>query len=142
MGSIPNFSVIPANETDITGRVGWVNDPDGRGTFSLVVSCLSTLLLCVYSAMHLNLPMYHESGARYVWRYCKWALIGVLGPELVVWTAWRQYISAHALRNEIREMKTPITKVTVYHSRVGSQKLTNQSGGRRVTAAPVERSGL
>jgi hypothetical protein len=66
--------------------------------------------------MHLNLPMYHESNARYVWRYFKWALIGVLGPELVVWTAWRQYISANALRNEIREMKAPMSRVAIRES--------------------------
>ena len=116
MSSLEAFSVIPANLTDITERVGWVEDPNGRGTFGLVVSCLSTLLHCVYSAMHLNLPMHHESSARYVWRYFKWALIGVLGPELVVWTAWRQYVSAHALRHEIREMKAPTSRVTIRES--------------------------
>lgn len=119
MSSPEAFSVIPANLTSISQRVGWVEDPNGRGTFGLVVSCLSTLLLCVYSAMHLNLPMYKESSARYIWRYFKWALIGILGPELVVWMAWRQYISAHTLRNEIRGMKAPTSRVIPLHPSPG-----------------------
>lgn len=41
--------------------VGWQSDPDGRGTFTLVSSCVFTLTICVYSAMHLNVPPRRES---------------------------------------------------------------------------------
>ncbi|KAK3366188.1 hypothetical protein B0T24DRAFT_670298 [Lasiosphaeria ovina] len=49
--------------TDST--TGWMSEPDTRGTFRLVVSCLATLSLCVYTALHLNvLPGRPESPAK------------------------------------------------------------------------------
>jgi hypothetical protein len=35
-------------------------------------------------------------------RNFKWGLIGVFGPELVVFAAWRQYNSAKELHAEVR----------------------------------------
>ncbi|TRX89054.1 hypothetical protein FHL15_010073 [Xylaria flabelliformis] len=81
--------------------VGFVSDPDGRGTLSLLFSCLLTLGLCVWSAVHLNLPEYNESEVHYLYRYLKWSMLGVFGPELVIWAAWRQFISARALTKMI-----------------------------------------
>ena len=44
------------NGTNSGEYVGYVEDPNGRGTASLVISCLLTLVLCVRSALHLNVP--------------------------------------------------------------------------------------
>lgn len=49
--------------------------------------------------MHLNLPKRNESSFAYTWSYCKWSFLGVFGPELVLYTAWRQYLSAKALQD-------------------------------------------
>ena len=84
-----------ANETQ---TVGWQSDPNGRGTFTLVSSCLLTLLICVYSAMHLNVPPYGESTLQFWVRNIKWALLGIFGPELIVFIAWKQYQSANTIR--------------------------------------------
>lgn len=84
--------------------VGFVSDPDGRGTLSLLFSCLLTLGLCVWSAVHLNLPKYDESENAYSYRYFKWSILGLFGPELVIWAAWRQFISARALTKSINEV--------------------------------------
>ena len=98
-----SISTSGINDSAINStRVGWVPDSSGRGTISLLLSCLSTLILCIWSAIHLNLPLRDESSFNYTWRYFKWSIIGLFGPELVVWTAWRQYISARAVRTESR----------------------------------------
>ncbi|PTB64813.1 hypothetical protein BBK36DRAFT_141418 [Trichoderma citrinoviride] len=83
--------------------VGYVPDPDGRGTLSLLFSCLVTLSLCVWSAIHLDLPPYGESDIEYAYRYLKWSVLGVFGPELVIWAAWRQFISARTLTKYVKE---------------------------------------
>ncbi|KAJ2965637.1 hypothetical protein NQ176_g10522 [Zarea fungicola] len=44
-----------------------------------------------------------ESPSEYSYRYLKWSILGVFGPELVIWAAWRQYISARSLTNFIHE---------------------------------------
>lgn len=77
--------------------VGWQSDPDGRGTFTLVSSCNFTLTICVYSAMHLNVPPRGESVPSFWLRNIRWALLGIFGPELVVFIAWKQYLSAKAV---------------------------------------------
>ncbi|KAG0647919.1 hypothetical protein D0Z07_5648 [Hyphodiscus hymeniophilus] len=84
--------------------IGWVDDPNGRGTFGLVSSCLLTLGLCVWSAMHLNVPPRDESPLRFWARNLKWGLVGVVAPELVVFAAWRQYNSAKELQDEVRSL--------------------------------------
>ncbi|KAL7945347.1 hypothetical protein V8C42DRAFT_322874 [Trichoderma barbatum] len=83
--------------------VGFVPNPDGRGTLSLLFSCLLTLSLCVWSAIHLDLPPYGETDVEYTYRYLKWSVLGIFGPELVIWAAWRQFISARTLIKFIKE---------------------------------------
>lgn len=92
--------------------VGFVSEPDGRGTLSLVFSCLFTLFICVWSAVHLNLPSIDESPSEYSYRYLKWSILGIFGPELVIWAAWRQYLSARCLTKMIREVRTRQSTVT------------------------------
>ena len=87
-------------------KVGWVNEPDGRGTLSILVSCLSSLFLSSWAVMHLNVPRRRCSTTRRLATYFYWCIYGIFGPELVIWTAWRQLLSAWALRNELREVRT------------------------------------
>ena len=84
--------------------VGWVSDPNGRGTLGLILSCLLTLGLCVWSAMHLNIPQKDETRPQYWARNCKWVLLGVLIPELVVLSAWRQWLSAKQMTLEMKKI--------------------------------------
>ncbi|KAM6486902.1 hypothetical protein HDV62DRAFT_233634 [Trichoderma sp. SZMC 28011] len=86
-----------------TTFVGYVPNPDGRGTLSLLFSCLLTLSLCVWSAIHLDLPPHGETDIQYTYRYLKWSVLGIFGPELVIWAAWRQFISARTLTKFIQE---------------------------------------
>ena len=83
-------------------RVGWVNEPNGRGTMSILVSCIATLLLCSWSVMHLNIPRKGTSMVATFRSYAYWCFIGIFGPELVIWVAWRQFISAKALNDQLR----------------------------------------
>jgi hypothetical protein len=85
--------------------VGFVQQPDGRGTLSILFSCLLTLSLCIWSAIHLDLPKHDERQFQYALRYLKWSVLGLFGPELVIWAAWRQHISARVLSQSIQEVR-------------------------------------
>ncbi|KAH8176147.1 hypothetical protein LIA77_04565 [Sarocladium implicatum] len=89
---------------DSNGLVGWIDDPDGRGTAGILWSCILTLTLCVWSALHLNIPPKHDTQLSYWLRVTRWVLIGVLAPELVLWAAWRQWHSARVLTNEMQQI--------------------------------------
>ena len=83
--------------------VGYIEDPPGRGTFSLVLSCLLTLILCVWSALHLNVPPPGRTRRQTVWTNVIWITAGIYTPELVVFTAWRQWSSARILSRVVQQ---------------------------------------
>ncbi|KAI4087061.1 MAG: hypothetical protein LQ344_007065 [Seirophora lacunosa] len=95
------LSVVSAsqNSTEISG---WVNDPDGRGTFTILSSCTLTLSLCVYTSIHLNVRPYKQTELRAWIETTKWVFFGILAPELMVFVAWRQYMSARALDRTVK----------------------------------------
>jgi hypothetical protein len=49
----------------------WVADPAGRGTWSLLYSCLFTLLLCVYIVIHINVPSPNDTNLTFWLRKTK-----------------------------------------------------------------------
>ena len=90
----------------------WVSQPNVRGTFGLVLNCLITLSLCVWTAVHLNIPGKPQiSGSRlqrirrsYLLRRTGWVLTGLLAPELVIYTAWMQWSSARLMTKEMKKL--------------------------------------
>ena len=60
----------------------WVPEPDGRGTWKIIYSCLTTLTLCVFTALHLNVGPEREPTYRWWMRKLKWVLIGIISPEV------------------------------------------------------------
>ncbi|TGO53394.1 hypothetical protein BCON_0124g00120 [Botryotinia convoluta] len=79
---------ITALKTDIAA--GCVSGPNGRGTWDLLYSCLCTLLACVYTAIHLNIPPKGEGKIAGYGRKAKWILIALFAPEIVAYTAFEQ----------------------------------------------------
>lgn len=87
---------IPPDET---GVVSWWPSPRERGTWGLLYSCTFTLLLCVYTALHLNIPPPDHGKVRLLLTKAQWILIGLLAPEIVLWTALDQWRQARAVRD-------------------------------------------
>lgn len=88
--------------------VGWVEEPDkGRGTFGIISTCLTTIFLCTWTAVHHDIP-----GDGQPWHITflkKVALMAgaVLAPEIV--TAWSlyQYLRARSLTAWMEQQKIP-----------------------------------
>ena len=95
-------AIATSNMTTVSG---WVDDPDGRGTFTIVSSCVLTLSLCVYTAIHLNVRPHRTTELQSWIETTKWVLFAILAPELVVFVAWRQYVSAIALNRIVRGLQ-------------------------------------
>ena len=90
--------------------VGYVPDPSGRGTVSLVLSCLLTLLLCVWQALHLNVPRQGETAFQCMFENARWIIAGIYAPELVVFTAWRQWSSSKILSEIVSSCQHELKK--------------------------------
>ena len=86
----------------------WRSEPNGRGTWSILSSCLITLVLCVWTAIHLNVPAQNSTRTRPALQRLKWVLMGLLAPELVVYTAWDQWISAKRLTKEMQLLRRKV----------------------------------
>ncbi|KAK5046862.1 hypothetical protein LTR84_007216 [Exophiala bonariae] len=68
----------------------WRDEPATRGTFNILSSCLITLGLCLWTALHLNIPRHNEGAWVTPMRKASWLLLGLLAPEMIAYTAWYQ----------------------------------------------------
>ncbi|KAF8811616.1 hypothetical protein BYT27DRAFT_7183759 [Phlegmacium glaucopus] len=84
--------------------VHWVSPPPTRGTLNILTSCVLTLILCMWTAPHPNVPPQNEGPIGRTARKLKWALITLLAPEIVAYIAWRQWLSARTLAKEINDI--------------------------------------
>ncbi|KAF9069533.1 hypothetical protein BDP27DRAFT_1519660, partial [Rhodocollybia butyracea] len=80
--------------------------PDFRGTYGLVPSCLITLGLFVWTAVHLDVPVQTFQGRLLpYWRKVKWVLLGMLAPELLLFIACLQYWTSHNVQREAKRLE-------------------------------------
>jgi hypothetical protein len=90
-----------------TESIAWVPNPTTRGTSNILQSCLITTSLCVWTALHLNLKEQNDPTflriSYQTWRKTGWLIIGLLAPEMVVYTAWYQRSQAKRFRDEYNE---------------------------------------
>ena len=117
-----NFAAL---RTDIAPP--WVPDPDNRGTWSLLYSCVFTLVLCVWTAIHLNIPSYQESHKSQWLRKLKWVLLAIIAPELGVYTAFEQYDQAKGLIQELAEISVKNESQSSYRTDQSDTQLPQKS---------------
>ena len=97
---------MPANDDLING---WVSTDCGRGTSDILWSCLATILLCVWTAIHLPVPLYHGQrplsiqeklvGSRTIP-----ALISIIAPEYLAITAVAELTASWLGKGEIKRL--------------------------------------
>ncbi|KAK5683659.1 hypothetical protein LTS10_005193 [Elasticomyces elasticus] len=97
------------------GTSPWEAEPTFRGTYGILSTCLLTMILCIWTAVHLNM----EDG-RNAWiqtaRKFGWLIIGLFAPGLVAWTAFQQNKDALELTRhretvlEQKRMENPVMR--------------------------------
>ena len=86
----------------------WVSEPTGRGTIGLVVPCVITLGLCVWTAVHLKVVTQPSTG-RLLAMKAAWTFLGVFTPELMLWISFQQYLEARSVRAQLRSFRNKET---------------------------------
>jgi hypothetical protein len=69
-----------------------------RTLFGIIWSCLSTIIICAWTAVHPNVPPPNRWRAR--WKRFKTMFWMIIAPELVLAWAVRQFFAAREIRDE------------------------------------------
>lgn len=105
---IPWLVTLPhANDTYAMRHTiahAWVNSPQVRGTMDILQSCLLTLVACVYTALHLNVPAF-SAWYSVSWIKFSWVIMALFAPEIVVFMAASQLRQAWRLKKELRKLQ-------------------------------------
>ena len=91
-------------------KQGWTPQPNGRGTWDILQSCIITIFLCCWTSVYPNIPPKGSSEWAKFYNKLILASIGVLGPEFVLSIALGQYSSAR------RSYKVPFTSMERFKS--------------------------
>lgn len=75
--------------------ISWKPEPTFRGTWDIIITCVSTLIFCVWSAVHIDIPKNPKT--RTLWPNLGWLLVGLLAPELLLYIAYKQRRTAMTL---------------------------------------------
>ncbi|KAK3934097.1 hypothetical protein QBC46DRAFT_368427 [Diplogelasinospora grovesii] len=73
---------------------GWQAGPDTRSTLGILWSSLSTIWLCTWTCLCLNIPEPGTRGWRFLLYKFRWQLFAILFPEVLVASAAEQWVSA------------------------------------------------
>ena len=114
--------------------ISWKPDPDFRGTFNILSTCLSTLFICVWSAVHDDIPTGLQ-GFKPTLRRLKWLVVGLFAPELLLYLSFQQWWAAKELLIEVErafDMKSPPPSwcVVVRYSMVSTMLTVRGADGR------------
>ncbi|KZV86485.1 hypothetical protein EXIGLDRAFT_774592, partial [Exidia glandulosa HHB12029] len=72
------------------------SDSDTRGTYDILSLCVSTLAICVWSAVHMDIPTNKTFWNVHVKRIA-WLAVGLILPEMLVITALGQLMHARSI---------------------------------------------
>lgn len=84
----------------------WVEGSNVRGTSDILLSCIVTLIACVSTAIHLNVPPPGEGRWHLIRSKSKWIATALLAPEIVLYCAGSQLVKARALVQELNKLRT------------------------------------
>ena len=96
----PSASSSASSSSD--GKCEDINDC--RTLNSIITSCVSTIIACVWLSVHLNIPAPLETQTVLYIRRVRIMIIALLVPELLVTWAIKQWIVARRIRREMKDV--------------------------------------
>jgi hypothetical protein len=104
----PLRALILQNQDNLTA-LGTIRAPNFvsngrfRGTTSIVQSCVVTLVACIYTALHLNVP----ASSKLTYTFANkgiWVFVGLIAPEIVLCLAVSLFLEARRLAKELNAL--------------------------------------
>ncbi|KLO08941.1 hypothetical protein SCHPADRAFT_944015 [Schizopora paradoxa] len=85
----------------------WESSPMKRGTYQILSLCASTTVICIWSAVHRNIPPKRLTGLRSYAMQVAWVFVAFFLPEFMFVYALRQFIDARRLVKKFSRSRTP-----------------------------------
>lgn len=83
------------DKTTLYGHVhGWISEPNGRGTASLLHGCLFTIFICTWTALHMNIPSRKWSISKRFFRKLGYMSMAIIAPEFIFAMAAEGFFTA------------------------------------------------
>jgi hypothetical protein len=83
--------------------LGWTPAPDSRGTLNILWTCLATMALCVWTAVHRNIPLVYSFWTSVLERL-RLMFLAIIFPEFILTSAWDERRQANALFLEVKTL--------------------------------------
>ncbi|CAI7639029.1 unnamed protein product [Penicillium manginii] len=81
----------------------WVDEPDRRGTWAILSTCILTITLCCWSSVYPHIPPRSAGTFKKEMGKINLFLVGLLGPEFLLPISLGQWSSARASVKRFRE---------------------------------------
>ena len=98
MADPPINTTIPSNPQYL-----WMGEPKQRGTFGIVSFCFSTLIICIWSTLHFNIPIRRYTITRRFFLQVLWMILTLLAPEGLLYLAFNERMTAGILLEKVRK---------------------------------------
>jgi len=96
---------LQSNTTDgINPSFHWAEAPKVRGSLQIFNLCFSTLFICIWNALHLDIPLKRQSSLRRFFFTILWMFIALLTPEILFGAATLQRWAAGILAKKAVEL--------------------------------------
>jgi len=82
---------------------GFVPEPSVRGTMGILWSCLLTLIICIWTSIHMNIPSLFDDSRQTLFRRVGVALLTILLPEIIAARAIDDFVST---RSDVKLLNT------------------------------------
>ena len=133
--SIKDMETLTHNPSSNTTSLQshWVSEPATRGTYGILSLCLSTMLISVWSALHLDIPTKRLSSWKKIGRSLYWIMMGLLCPEIILYNAicqlwWARRLAK--LMSDARGLKLHRRNYSIGETAGGTGDTNNTSDGK------------
>ncbi|KAH8807781.1 hypothetical protein F5884DRAFT_857348 [Xylogone sp. PMI_703] len=115
---------IASNKTVISG---FVQDPNGRGTLSILLSCLAVLLLNTWTVLHVNIPP-HSTPFRNYLHKIKWWVVALICPDGLAVSSCEQWRNARSSVEALKKIYPWWTMTHGFYAEMGGYRVMSEGG--------------
>ncbi|KFA80590.1 hypothetical protein S40288_09294 [Stachybotrys chartarum IBT 40288] len=124
------MSSTGSNSSEHGGEVGFVPDPDGRGTIGIMMVCFAVILLNTWTLIHPNIPPHDQSEWRNWVHKVNLALIAAFAPDAVAASAFSQWRAARRAFADLKDELPWWTLEHAFYAEMGGYRVMSRTTGQ------------